>query len=333
MTSGRETPLRPHLRPGLHIGPPNRGARPVTMPPCPPRSCWPKTRPPSPTPCCTRCAPKASPPSTCCWAAQVLPRLARGGIDLVILDVGLPDASGFEVCRRLREHHALPVIFLTARSDEIDRVLGLELGADDYMAKPFSPRELVARVRARLRRHEGGQARQRGRFEIDADGHRIRYAGHWLELTRYEYALLAELLRRPGAILARAQLLDRVWADALDIRRAHRRHPREDPARQAARAGPCARPDPHPSRAGLLHRGGLNAGEDRAARAAGLLPDRRAGGAAAGQRVRAAGQARRAPGDGGHPGRHRQRAGGTGHATTCWPGGSPTAASRRGCGR
>ncbi len=147
---------------------------------------------------------------------QVLPRLARGGIDLVILDVGLPDTSGFEVCRRLREHHALPVIFLTARSDEIDRVLGLELGADDYMAKPFSPRELVARVRARLRRHEGGQARQRGRFEIDSEAHRIRYAGHWLELTRYEHALLAELLRRPGAILARAQLLDRVWADALE---------------------------------------------------------------------------------------------------------------------
>ncbi len=147
---------------------------------------------------------------------QVLPRLARGGIDLVILDVGLPDVSGFEVCRRLREHHTLPVIFLTARSDEIDRVLGLELGADDYMAKPFSPRELVARVRARLRRHDGGQSQRRGRFEVDADAHRIRYAGHALDLTRYEHALLAELLRRPGAILSRAQLLDRVWADALE---------------------------------------------------------------------------------------------------------------------
>ena len=147
---------------------------------------------------------------------SVLPRLKRGGIDLVILDVGLPDRSGFDVCRELRDASAVPVVFLTARSDEIDRVLGLELGADDYMAKPFSPRELVARVRARLRRHEGGQARQRGRFEIDADAHRIRYAGQWLELTRYEHALLAELLRRPGAILSRAQLLDRVWADALE---------------------------------------------------------------------------------------------------------------------
>lgn len=147
---------------------------------------------------------------------QVLPRLARGGIDLVILDVGLPDRSGFDVCRDLRERSAVPVIFLTARSDEIDRVLGLELGADDYMAKPFSPRELVARVRARLRRHDGGQSQRRGRFEVDADAHRIRYAGHALDLTRYEHALLAELLRRPGAILSRAQLLDRVWADALE---------------------------------------------------------------------------------------------------------------------
>ena len=147
---------------------------------------------------------------------SVLPRLKQGGVDLVILDVGLPDRSGFEVCRELRTTSAVPVVFLTARNDEIDRVLGLELGADDYMAKPFSPRELVARVRARLRRHAGGQARQRGRFEIDSEAHRIRYAGHWLDMTRYEHALLHELLRRPGAILSRAQLLDRAWEDALE---------------------------------------------------------------------------------------------------------------------
>ena len=83
---------------------------------------------------------------------DVLPRVRRGGIDLLILDVGLPDASGFEVCRALRAESAVPVIFLTARDGEVDRVLGLELGGDDYMTKPFSPRELVARVRARLRR-------------------------------------------------------------------------------------------------------------------------------------------------------------------------------------
>lgn len=152
----------------------------------------------------------------CALGRQALERLRGGGIDVVVLDVGLPDLGGFEVCRQLRTFSQVPVIFLTARNDEFDRVLGLELGADDYVGKPFSPRELVARVRARLRRHEGGQPRQRGRFEIDSEAHRIRYAGHWLELTRYEHALLAELLRRPGAILARAQLLDRVWADALE---------------------------------------------------------------------------------------------------------------------
>ena len=147
---------------------------------------------------------------------SVLPRLKQGGVDLVILDVGLPDRSGFEVCRELRTTSAVPVVFLTARNDEIDRVLGLELGADDSMAKPFSPRELVARVRARLRRHEGGETQRRGRFEVDAVAHRIRYAGHWLDMTRYEHALLHELLRRPGAILSRAQLLDRAWEDALE---------------------------------------------------------------------------------------------------------------------
>ena len=153
---------------------------------------------------------------------EVVPRLGRGGVDLVLLDVGLPDRSGFDVCRELRSSKeawisAVPVIFLTARNDEVDRVLGLELGADDYIGKPFSPRELVARVRARLRRHANeGQAQARGRFELDTDGHRIRYAGQALDLTRYEYALLAELLRRPGAILSRAQLLDRVWEAALE---------------------------------------------------------------------------------------------------------------------
>lgn len=147
---------------------------------------------------------------------EVLPRLRRGGIDLVILDVGLPDTSGFDVCRALRIESEVPVLFLTARDAELDRVLGLELGGDDYMAKPFSPRELVARVRARLRRHEGGETQRKGRFEVDAVAHRIRYAGHWLDMTRYEHALLHELLRRPGAILSRAQLLDRAWEDALE---------------------------------------------------------------------------------------------------------------------
>ena len=159
---------------------------------------------------------------------EVLPRVRAGGIDVVVLDVGLPDRSGFDVCRELREASEVPVIFLTARSEEIDRVLGLELGADDYVTKPFSPRELVARVRARLRRAPGREAAGRegagagaawhehGAFAIDREGHRIRYRGHALDLTRYEYAVLAALLQRPGAILSRAQLMDRGWDAAAD---------------------------------------------------------------------------------------------------------------------
>ena len=129
------------------------------------------------------------------------------------------DANGFEVCRALRAESAVPVIFLTARDGEVDRVLGLELGGDDYVPKPFSPRELVARVRARLRRVtpvvDGGW-RVHGRFGIDEAGHRIRFDDHVLDLTRYEYGLLAALLVRPGAVLTRAQLMDRVWGDALE---------------------------------------------------------------------------------------------------------------------
>lgn len=151
----------------------------------------------------------------------VLPRLRRGGIDLVILDVGLPDVNGFDVCRALRAESQVPVIFLTARDAEIDRVLGLELGGDDYVPKPFSPRELLARVRARLRRQgEAGAPvagwRKAGAFAIDEAGQRIAFRNTQLELTRYEYGLLAALLQRPGAVLSRMQLMDRVWADAPD---------------------------------------------------------------------------------------------------------------------
>jgi len=149
----------------------------------------------------------------------VLPRVKAGGVDLVVLDVGLPDQSGFDVCRALRASSDVPVIFLTARQAEIDRVLGLELGADDYVVKPFSPRELVARVRARLRRREPAPAqrpRQVADFGIDAEGRRVRYRGILLDLTRYEYGVLEALLERPGAVLSRAQLMDRVWADALE---------------------------------------------------------------------------------------------------------------------
>jgi two-component system catabolic regulation response regulator CreB len=150
---------------------------------------------------------------------DVEPRVRAGGIDLVVLDVGLPDMSGFDVCRALRAVSDIPVIFLTAREGELDRVLGLELGADDYVVKPFSPRELVARVRACLRRRSPAAPprwQASGAFEVDREGRRVRYRGRLLELTRYEYGVLAALLERPGAVLSRAQLMDRVWIDALE---------------------------------------------------------------------------------------------------------------------
>ena len=154
----------------------------------------------------------------CALGTAALDRVRGGGVDVLVLDVGLPDINGFEVCRQLRGFSQVPVIFLTARNDEIDRVLGLELGADDYVAKPFSPREMVARVRARLRRSAANPAvepevswQARGVFAIDAEGHRIRYHQQLLDLTRYEYVVLAALLQRPGSILSRSQLMNRGW--------------------------------------------------------------------------------------------------------------------------
>ena len=136
---------------------------------------------------------------------------------LVVLDVGLPDMNGFEVCRQLRQFCDVPVIFLTARSDEIDRIVGLEIGADDYVTKPFSPRELVARIRVVLRRLAPAAAPARApsaRFVLREEEARIVYCGQALELTRYEYLLLKTLLEYPGHVLSRARLMDRVWADA-----------------------------------------------------------------------------------------------------------------------
>jgi two-component system catabolic regulation response regulator CreB len=136
---------------------------------------------------------------------------------LVLLDIGLPDISGFELFKRLRETSDVPVVFLTARSDEIDRVVGLELGADDYVAKPFSPRELVARVRTILRRSQRAPAAASAAapvpFVVDAERHQIRYYGHVLDLSRYEYGLLKTLVARPGRVFSRDELLERVWDD------------------------------------------------------------------------------------------------------------------------
>lgn len=147
---------------------------------------------------------------------DVAPLLEQQPVDLVILDVGLPDTSGFELLKSLRQWSTVPVLMLTARSDEVDRIVGLEIGADDYVTKPFSPREVVARIRAILKR--AGAAGQNGEgaaaaFEVDPRAMRIRYRGHTLDLTRAEYLLLAALAKRPGHIHSRRQLIGQVWSE------------------------------------------------------------------------------------------------------------------------
>lgn len=146
--------------------------------------------------------------------------------DLAILDVGVPDGNGFDVCRAIRKTSDLPIVFLTARNEEIDRILGLELGADDYVSKPFSPREVCARVRAILRRSAPGRLEAPAQaaaataegspLQLDEASQRIRYDGQPLALTRYEYLLLATLIRRPQRIFSRRELMDLVWGDAPD---------------------------------------------------------------------------------------------------------------------
>jgi two-component system, OmpR family, catabolic regulation response regulator CreB len=138
---------------------------------------------------------------------------ARENIAFVILDVGLPDLSGFEVCRQVRSFSQVPILFLTAHADEVDRVIGFETGADDYLVKPFSPRELVARVRAILRRQVGRQQpiaplNQSSSFEHDELRACIRFQGTTLSLTKAEYKLLCLLLNAPERVFSRDQLLD-----------------------------------------------------------------------------------------------------------------------------
>lgn len=157
------------------------------------------------------------------WAAdgeQALVQTRNARPDLIVLDLGLPKRDGLDVIRDVRAHAQTPIVILTARGEETDRIVGLELGADDYIVKPFSPREVVARVRAVLRRAavpEGDpQLLRRGAMEIDLPRMRVTMDGRTVELTATEFQLLATMARRPGQVFTRGQLLDAVRGDAFE---------------------------------------------------------------------------------------------------------------------
>jgi DNA-binding response OmpR family regulator len=148
-----------------------------------------------------------------CTGEDGIEAVARHEPPFVVLDLGLPDVDGFDLCRRLRDGGNVPILILTARDDELDRIIGLELGADDYLTKPFSPRELVARTRAVLRRTEPGSGGvvQLGDLRIDLRGRTVAVAAAPVELRTLEFELLSELARNAGHVVTRDRLLERVW--------------------------------------------------------------------------------------------------------------------------
>ncbi|MDF2180106.1 response regulator [Aliiglaciecola sp. CAU 1673] len=133
-------------------------------------------------------------------------------VDAILLDLMLPGMDGLEICRQLRQFSAVPILMLTARVEEIDRLLGLELGADDYICKPFSPREVVARVKAVLRRTQGNILQQRP-WQLDADRLEVRAGEHCIQLTAIEFHILSLLAAQPGRIYSRSQLMDAMYQD------------------------------------------------------------------------------------------------------------------------
>ena len=144
---------------------------------------------------------------------EVVPAVKKEPPDLVLLDLMLPGRDGLDVCRELRTFTQVPIVMVTARVEEIDRLLGLEIGADDYICKPFSPREVVARVRAILRRVQRGGAAPSSGLTIDEAQYRAAYNGQPLDLTPVEFRLLNTLAGAPGRVFSRQQLLDNLYAD------------------------------------------------------------------------------------------------------------------------
>jgi two-component system catabolic regulation response regulator CreB len=153
------------------------------------------------------------------WAAtgqEALDQFDTAAVDLIVLDIGLPDINGIELCKQLRQKSNVPIIFLTARDAEVDRVVGLEIGGDDYVVKPFSPRELTARVKAILRRVQQNSlsAPVTGNtWQVDGARRQITYFGQLLDLSRTEYDLLETFIRRPGQVFTRDQLMAAVWSE------------------------------------------------------------------------------------------------------------------------
>ncbi|MBU6242710.1 MAG: response regulator transcription factor [Acidobacteria bacterium] len=148
---------------------------------------------------------------------DAITKFDQGGIDLVLLDLMIPEVSGTEVCRQIRTKSKVPIIMLTAKDSEVDKVVGLELGADDYVTKPYSTRELVARIRAVLRRNSGESAigdigtMTLGPVRMDTDRHQVSVNGVNISLPLKEFELLEFLMRNSGRVLTRVQLIDRVW--------------------------------------------------------------------------------------------------------------------------
>jgi len=150
------------------------------------------------------------------WIAdgnQVLPELRVKMPDLILLDLMLPGRDGLDICKEIRSFSQVPIIMMTARVEEIDRLLGLELGADDYICKPFSPREVVARVKTVLRRSGERPAAQAAGLTLDAEKYRAELHGQDLELTAVEFKLLLFLQQNPGRIYSRSQLMDKIYTD------------------------------------------------------------------------------------------------------------------------
>ena len=153
--------------------------------------------------------------------SEAMMAFRRGTIDLVVLDIGMPDMDGLEVCRQIRKTSGLPILFLSARDEEIDRVLGLEIGGDDYVTKPFSPRELVARVKAILKRAGGATTRENilaaGRVSLDRGGRSVKFGNTVVALTALEFSILETLLKRPEMVFSREQLMEAAYGAGIYV--------------------------------------------------------------------------------------------------------------------